>query len=173
MRYLLIIGSAPCVENDYNTICSFIDENNMDYLLVGLSSIKKWDKRVDYVATYHPKDLKDIRKKRKEINGNIDYKIICHEIDKTVNEKIDIRIPYRPPSGSSALLGVLAGITLGYEKIILCGCPLEGENSKNASYKQFQKGWVKYTDQKIFEKVKSMSGWTAEFLGSPIKKMVN
>ena len=71
---------------------------------------------------------------------------------------------YDLPSGSSAITGTIAALRLGYKKVLLCGCPLEGKAPEGNPYEAFQPGWVAKKD--IFEgRVKSVSGWTKKFLG--------
>jgi hypothetical protein len=59
---------------------------------------------------------------------------------------------------------------LGYEKVVLIGCPMDVGNleSRKKSYTVFQKGWL-YFKSDLIGKVKSMSGWTKELLGEPTK----
>jgi len=162
-KVIVIIGSAPNWIQDLNNLCMIVDDFSV--MAIGMSC--KYEGNVDYFATYHTKDLPVYRKKREQADLNTDYKIITH--DDKVKDRIDtpqIIIPYKPPSGSSALLGTFAAIKLGYEKIILCGCPLEGVNAKKSSYQQFRKGWIHHTKD-VIKYTRSMSGWTKELLGSP------
>lgn len=163
-RVIVIIGSAPNWEQDFNNMCMMIHDL-FDVMAIGMSC--PYEGKVDWFATYHLKDLPVYRAKREKAGLNTDYRIITHE-DK-VKDRIDlpqIIIPYKPPSGSSALLGTFAAIKLGYEKIILCGCPLEGINSRKSSYVQFRKGWAHHKNE-VLKYTRSMSGWTKELLGSP------
>ena len=157
---LIIMGSAPCLEDDL----SKIPQGTWGYMAIGLDAVDRYSGRIEYMATYHPADITEARFKRARARGNTTYKVISHE----QKDGVDIVHPYKAPSGSSALLGVLAGIKLGYQKIILCGCPLEDEkkDGKNKNYQQFRKGWQAHLDEYI-GKVRSMSGWTREFLGYP------
>ncbi len=174
----VILGSAPNLYDDYNRLRSLIDEQKMIFCVIGLSSTKLWDKHAHYIASYHPKDFIEIKKIREERGLNIDYKIISHEnypvIDNKNKERLqtNIIIPYEKPSGSSALLGTLAGIKEGYKKIVLCGCPLEGVNAKKSSYNVFRKGWLAKKEQVKFF-VRSMSGWTQQILGEPTKEWLD
>ena len=163
-KNLVIIGIAPCANDD---ICElqaipfrlFVD---CDWLAVGVDAVDRYIWPLKYMATYHPEDIEPAFQRRKSFIGDIDFKVISH----IENPGVDIIIPYEYPSGSSALLGAMAGIEIGYKKIILCGCPLQGVNSVNHDYNKFHEGW-KVRKDLVCDKVRSMSGWTAEFLGKP------
>jgi len=87
--------------------------------------------------------------------------------------------------GTSALGAVLVGLGLGYEKIVLCGVPLddgphngepywrkcrfqasEAASSKNAPWKP-EMHWQRAIDSAFEGRVKSMSGRTKFWLGRP------
>lgn len=161
---LIVIGSAPCVLTDIAAVPRVCD---YDFLAVGLDAVDRCDCPLKYVATYHPEDLPEIRRRRERAGGNIDYRVISHR----VGEGIDIVVPHDSPSGSSALLGTLAAIRLGYRRIVLCGCPLIGKNAAGGDYKNFRKGWEAKAG-KLDDRVRSMSGWTAEFLGKPTDEWI-
>lgn len=157
---IAIIGRAPCWSADFKSLMEMVPE--VDIMTVGKDC--EYAGHVDFFATYHPADIPVYKVKRTASGLNTDYKIVCH-----VNEKdkpADLVFRYEHPSGSSALLGAQAAIYLGHKKIVLCGCPLEGVNENNYSYTSFQKGWVKHKAE-LENKVRSMSGWTAKFLGQP------
>jgi hypothetical protein len=162
---IVIMGCAPNWKDDldkFKLICS-----DFDVLAVGLDC--SYDGRIDYFATYHVEDIPLYHINRFKGNQNTDYKVISHVDSDIAKSHIDIVYPYEPPSGSSSLLGALASKSLGYKKIVLCGCPLEGLNKKKQPYISFQKGWTaKFTQVK--GNVKSMSGWTRELLGEPSKE---
>jgi len=157
---LIITGSAPCVLEDLAPAKTLAA--SYDLMAVGLDAVDKYPERIKYVVTYHPKEIKEIAERRAGY-GNTDYLVISHQ------EKpgVDICIhDWWLPSGSSSLLGVQAAQRLGYDKIILCGCPLEGKNSEGGAYENFHAGWKRHLD-KIAPYVRSMSGWTQELLGAP------
>ena len=138
-------------------------------MLIGLDSVEKYPGHAYYFATYHPSDIAQAIERRKAFGGNTDYTIISHQphLDNaTGRDMVGLIIPFEPPTGSSALLGVLAGIKLGYEKIIVCGCPLTGANDKAYDYAKFRPGWTAKLAA-IKDVTRSMSGWTMELLGAP------
>jgi hypothetical protein len=92
-------------------------------------------------------------------------------ISHVVAEGVDLVYPFEKPSGSSSLLAAMSAVDLGYLKIVLIGCPLEGVNDKNYPYTVFRKGWQAHVN-KLEKRVRSMSGWTAEFLGEPTLEWV-
>ena len=162
---LLVTGIAAGLQEDMD---NFPRPLIFDWLAVGMDAVDKIQGHLDYMSTYHPEDIPAAMEKRKACGGNTDYKVISH----LYAGGVDIVEPFDPPSGSSALLGVLAALKMGYKKIILCGCPLQNLGVPDKEYEQFRKGWIaKYAQ--VMGKVKSMSGWTKEFLGAPTVEWLN
>lgn len=155
---LIVIGNAECANDDLVKAKELF--NHYDVMIIGIDAYNKFhNEDIKYFATYHPADISLIPK--------IDFQIISHL---QYYDRVDIVRPIdlnNEKSGSSALLGVLAAIDLGYDKIILCGCPLEGKDKKQHPYKVFQKAWMQ-KEKLIKPFVRSMSGWTKSFLGEPI-----
>ena len=176
-KVALIVGCAPCWEDDLNrfkTICS-----EFDVFAIGLDCPYK--EEIKYFVTYHIEDIEAYKRKR---TG--DYKIISHTNDfikysrerrkkpEWANTNVDIVYPHQAPSGSSSLLGTKAALfKLGYNKVVLIGCPMDTGSIENKakSYSVFQKGWL-YFKSDLIGKVKSMSGWTRELLGEPTKEWI-
>ena len=163
-KCLIITGSAPCVIDDLTALA--MDDSRADFMAIGLDAIDKYCWPVKYVATYHPEDIPQILARREARIGRVDFAIVCHKRCKHVDIVIT---DYWQPSGSSALLGVQAALRLGYRRIILAGCPLTGKNDKGGKYENFRNGW-EARRKEIGDHVRSMSGWTAEFLGWPTKE---
>jgi len=158
---IAIIGAAPGALSDLAALprlASFV------LMAIGLDAVALVQAPLKYVATYHSADIPEIYRRRETIGGNTDFELISHKRD---NERISIVIDdWWKPSGSSALLGVQAALRIGYDRIIVCGCPLEGKNAKNSSYEGYRRGWEAHAAE-ISGKVRSMSGWTRDFLGAP------
>lgn len=75
-------------------------------------------------------------------------------------------------NGSSTLYGVLAGLEMGYEEVILAGVPMEGGYYCNPfwsfDYKDaFMDDWEKAKKNVFDGRVTSLSGLTRELLGAP------
>jgi len=165
---LIITGSAPCVMEDIDALghgdrFEICPHGHGDWMAVGLDAVDKYAWPIKYVVTYHPVEIPQFKPKRAKIGGNTDFLVIAHKPEPGV----DIVEPYESPTGSSALCGAMAAIRMGYERIILCGCPLLDKN-----YITFQKGWEKKKEI-VKDKVRSMSGWTKDFLGAPTKEWLD
>lgn len=80
--------------------------------------------------------------------------------------------------GSSGLLAVTVALHLGYDKVILCGVPLDRQMRHYDSDELWQEahkyraGWVKHLPD-MRGKVKSFSGWTSRLLGTPTREWLN
>ena len=165
MKRLIVVGIAPCFKEDLARI-----ENHelFDFMVIGVDAIGLINNHVSYIATYHPEDIPAMKPKMK---GH--EKIVGHEI----KDGVDLVCPtlfgqdHHQSTGSSALLGVCWALGAGYERIILVGCPLEGNNSVGVGYEQFRRGWDIHKD-KVINNVRSMSGWTRTFLGEPTKEWI-
>lgn len=172
-KILLVVGSAPCVGSDIYSALSLPTapcvpvSASMDFILIGLDSVDKCLWPAKYFATYHPAEIQQSKERRAKAGGNTDWVVISHQ---QKDGLVDIIIPLvGTPSGSSALLGIHAGIAEGYKKIVVCGCPLTGKNDKGSSYEVFRAGWTAKLAE-IKDKVRSMSGWTRELLGAPTEE---
>jgi len=84
-------------------------------------------------------------------------------------------------NGSSGLFAVLVALARGYTRIVLCGIPIDGTQRHNSDgdvvegeteYKHYRTGWYRNKDV-LRAHVRSMSGWTAEYLGAPDDEWLN
>lgn len=83
--------------------------------------------------------------------------------------------------GTSALFATLVALNLGYEKIILAGCPMDNKGHWYFSEEQDQGPDWKEEDYQIWrdfvkteeaKKVKSLSGYIAQIIGLGMKKWI-
>lgn len=81
--------------------------------------------------------------------------------------------------GSSGLLAITVALHLGYQKIILCGVPLDKKAGHYFSPDEpwmdaprYRHAWIKHQDE-MHGRVKSMSGWTQALLGAPTKEWLS
>lgn len=171
-KVLLIIGAAPGVGDDIVRAFDMgVGRGQVDYMLIGYDAVENVSDKCLYFATYHPNEIQMSKDRRHRYGGNTDFMVISHQQHEG---EVNMIVPIVGPSGSSAMLGCLAGLQLGYDKIVLCGCPLNGNNGKGFNYETFRQGFEYEGNRKqIMGKVKSMSGWTAEYLGSPTEEWLD
>jgi len=87
--------------------------------------------------------------------------------------------------GSTALFAVLAAFTMGYQKLVLAGVPLDSkghwywdENTQPQypdppwSYQTYQ-AWFEFAETPEAKQVRSMSGYTRTLLGEPTQKWLS
>lgn len=161
---LIVTGSHPDVLVD---IAAVPRVRSFDFMAIGLDAVDTYAWPIRYMATYHPAEIPEIRRRREQAGGNTDYTVISHEWQPGV-QVVEPLLPGER-SGSSALLGTQAALKLGYDRVILCGCPLTGKNDKGGAYETFREGW-KQKQALLAGRVRSMSGWTRELLGSPTEE---
>lgn len=94
---------------------------------------------------------------------------------------IDRIWPMEAFNGDSGLFAVRVAVRLGYEKIILCGLPLDKrrkiyqvkENGNSFDCITNLQLWREMARDEFDGKVRSMSGNTREILGEPTKEWLN
>ena len=161
------MGIAPCLEED---LAQVKDHEIYDFMAVGLDCSDRVLFDIQHACTYHTEEFEQFKLRRQKISGNLDYQTHSH---KQPADRIWPLVAPSPFSGSSAFLGCQAAVGMGYKKIILCGCPMQGKNlinEKTQAYDAFQQGWIKYAPGMFGDKVKSMSGFTMSLLGYPTEE---
>ncbi len=166
-RVLILVGAAPCVADDLARLPVILQ--GVDYMAIGLDAANKLNKQFKCVVSYEPFDLPQFFDRRAKMGFPGKIPTYSQEPYKDYVDYVYPELQFTGPdqlgySGSSSLLGVKIGFKLGYQKMILCGCPLDAEQ-----YRKFQTGWLFVRDL-IADRVRSMSGWTRELLGSPTEE---
>jgi len=170
---IVILGIAPCLEEDLSNLCKLQDLKEVDFMAVGLDCSDRVVSDIQHMATYHVEELEQFRARRQRIGANLDYQTHSH---KAPADRVWPLVARSPLSGSSAFLGCQAAVGMCYQKIILCGCPMQGQNlikKRATGYDKFQKGWVKFAPQMFGDKVKSLSGFTRDLMGFPTKEWLD
>lgn len=82
--------------------------------------------------------------------------------------------------GSTSLFAAMCAVSMGYEKIILAGCPMdqkghwyfdESITGPRWSVECFM-AWLEFAKQPESKRVRSMSGYTGQILGQPNKQWI-
>jgi len=188
---VIITGSAECLWEDYLKAIELTE--NEDLICVNLSAICFYHRHINHLVSLHHKKVKNFyqaamiqRTEREEYPARYKSrphqlkfkKIITHSTH--ANSSIDLVWDIPNPGGTSGLFATHIAIKLGYDKIILCGIPVNNSrrfyDSPNKSFKyesiSVQEPWrVACRSTNNFDgKVKSMSGKTKELLGEPTKE---
>jgi hypothetical protein len=120
-------------------------------------------------VSLHPTKLQGWLSARKQ-NGHPDPSAVwCHRNDRLLPPGAKIVEDWH---GSSGLFAARVALHLGYQKIILCGVPMDAKlGNINGAAKwdgcaQFTVGWIEHHNE-LAPYVRSWSGWTKDRLGAP------
>jgi len=126
-------------------------------------------------VTLHPQKMPMWKRQRAEKGFDMSFKSIgfgkpSKEAPKFTDEIADCWRGQAKASGSSGLFACQVALAHGYEKIILCGVPMDGNKNvfRGKDWKDFNVYRQTWLDNlfRIEEKVVSQGGWTAELLGT-------
>lgn len=172
MAVALVIGSANSVWSDYDRANLLLDELEKTRPNVGFETfvindtIPVFPDFMDFAITLHPDKLRRWAQGRNANGFNAPRQTWSLKRDKLVtNVSTDW-------GGSSGLYACKIAMEKGYQKIILCGVPMEPSfehivrNSAWNAAKQFRRGWERHMND-VKDMVRSFGGWTMEKLGSP------
>lgn len=128
--------------------------------------------QVDYLVTLHPEHLpKWIDRRRMARRPEIGT-VVAHAAHPLVDEVVDYRFPGMNASGSSGLFAALVALRCTDLHVVLCGVPMSAKAGHYfdarawADVDSFRGAWT-IAMPHLRERVRSMSGWTAELLGHP------
>jgi hypothetical protein len=140
-----------------------------------------YPERIDFWCTLHPEKFRAWQDARKKKGGNSDYVAYAHEPNVAhgpreglprIDKWLDFRYPGMTGSGSSGLFAVKCAQSEGFNRIVLCGVPMQVKaahyfdtNPWN-EHGQFVAAW-QHALVYLRDTVRSMSGWTRELLGPP------
>ena len=117
-------------------------------------------------VSLHPTKLADWLKRREASGHPAPSQVWAHRSGPNVTNHVE------DWAGSSGLFACKIARQLGFERIILCGVPME-PSAKHVVRAQpwpagvtFRRGWERHKEE-IKPFVRSMSGWTAEMFGLP------
>jgi hypothetical protein len=174
-KLLIVLGGASCVWKDYQEAQFFCENQHVSLLAINDMIVHSL-KDVDYAVTLHPEKVETWLKERESRNLNKPAKVFSfREYYGFVSDICDYRwdgVDGAYNSGSSGLFSIKVGFELGYERVILCGVPMEqqfGHFFDEKAWEQaevYRQAWL-VNKEKLIDKVRSMSGWTREILGYP------
>jgi hypothetical protein len=176
MKKALVVGSAVCVFRDL--------ERAPDWplIVVNWAGVRHLGP-IEFWASIHRRLMYKALTIRRRKGGDMDFTAYV-KIPK--KEKLPEALPPTKlerasltfGSGSSGLFAVEIALSLGYERLILCGIPLEGTKTLQEKGEEtrvrtnkpfvdtFRPAWVRHYDT-MKPHVRSMSGWTEKMFGGP------
>lgn len=163
----LCLGSAPSVWEDWRAARTLVVDRPMMVVVCNLTGVM-FPGRIDAWATLHPERLAGWRERRRAAGGNGDYRSLAH----TAYPGLDAEVEPARWAGSSGLyMADIALGVLGADAAILCGVPLLAEAGHIGAPGAWSapEGYQLGMESAVAEgaNIRSMSGWTAERLGTP------
>jgi hypothetical protein len=165
MSLALVLGCGECVWHD---AARFYEMATPDAVIAVKDMILLWPLRVDYGVNLHPERSIGYMRERAKLKRNTDFEVWAHK-------SLTSTLPHRVTTdwqGSTGLLAVKIALEEGFDGVVLAGVPMEPSAGHVVRHKawqsaqMFRKGWKVHFGE-IESKVKSMSGWTMDLLGTP------
>lgn len=170
MRSCLVLGSAMCLWEDVEAALRVGEYDAV--LAVKLAGIA-WPGELYSWVTLHPEWMHDYLKRRKARGYPAPREVVAEKKAYGVTRIASARWPeQKVRSGASGFFGVKVALDDGFDRVVLCGIPMEQQIGRIDG----RDGWpaantyrpaVLAVKDRIKDRVRSMSGWTAEQFGKP------
>lgn len=170
MPTAIVIGGASCVWEDVEKARRLFEP---DAFLVTNDMTVLWPERIDYMCSLHPEKILEWLNHRNKHGFAPPGEVWSHKQGGprgVLHRGVDRTTP--DWAGSSGLFACKVAIEQDFKKIVVCGVPILANslhivrNKHWSAAVAFQSGW-KRNKHFLKDKVRSMSGWTKEFLGEP------
>lgn len=189
-RVAVVIGCAPCWPADLGALDALLGHDDYDACAVNGAG---WHYlgRIAYWVSAHGLHLVEWLPLRAARGGNQDYRALGNFAPHQAAAPVE-RWQRPNRGGSSALLAVEAMLELGHPRVVLVGCPLEGDRRRSygedggpgdtgrveggvcvpnpdvpAGYAIYRSAAWGILQAERGDRVRSMSGWTSELFGVP------
>ena len=178
MPTALVLGGAACVWSDAEAALALADFSAvLACNTVGIS----WPGELDAWVSLHAPELglwsaqRELRglPPAKRLVGPISAEGATHGPALRLTGYFESKLPGQTYSGSSSLFAVKVGLDMGFDRMVLAGCPMDDDAShirdtskpwKGAA--AHRRGWLQVLPQ-LQGRVRSLSGWTRTMLGAP------
>lgn len=172
----LVLGSALCLHNDVEAA---LDLSEFDGVVAAKRAGVVWAGELDAWVTLHPERMHKEAHARAE-RGYPNAKRIYSHITrgpKEVTHQMNYKFAAQRTSGSSGLFAVkVALLELGYNRIVLCGIPMDKTYGRIddrspvwTGAEAFKPAFLDVLEE-LRPYVRSMSGWTAQQFGLPTRE---
>lgn len=186
---LLVLGDGESMPSDLDTFLSWGIEHDVGALGRGIKDypgrVHHWFNGDGETAIQWAKNLPNGNGTIKHTCGHVDG----FDVDWDWRNKDDYHygtITGEGPGrshGSSAMFATLAGLYMGYDRIVLAGCPLDSnghyywpektQDTLGPLWMGFDMmAWIDFRDSENGHRVRSLSGYTAKIMGYADKKWV-
>lgn len=155
-KILVVCGAGKNWQEQLESI-----SGEYDLMLVNQAGIS-WPSKFKFWSSWTPNYFKEHEYIREEYGFDCSYVKVSQ-----FPQEGCLEVPVLLSGGGSGLYSVLAGLKLGYKKIIVIGINLL--SNENSGY---QRGWEKSFND-LDGKVKAMSGFPKKLLGEPTEKWLS
>jgi hypothetical protein len=167
----IIIGGAESVWRDLETLKDIEADSN----IIAINDAGcEYDQKLTWWVTLHPEKMYSWMQRRANNGFNMQFRSVgfgnYRKVHKLTHEMSD------DWGGSSGLFACKIALEKGYDEIILCGVPMNGDanlfrGQAWQDFKSYRGAWLRHLHQ-LWGKVTSCGGWTQEQLGSPEKPII-
>lgn len=175
-RVAIILGGAANVQTEAVRALAMVAEAGSEATFFAINDMIPAFQGPIVAVTLHPTKLPDWLRDREGEGLPPPTQVWSHE-QRDRRSGLFAKAPYVTDvapdwSGSSGLFAVSVARRLKFEKIILCGVPMDKDAGHFKRQKpwhdvmQFTRAWERY-QKEIAPYVRSMSGWTQKMFGNP------
>ena len=170
MTAALSLGAAECLDAD---LAAALDLFQPDFVIACNDAIPHYPGHLDAAVSLHP-DHQHARRDLRRERGcpDPDEWLVAPHRDAGWQSLVSHLLPGMGISGSSGLFAVKAALfVFGADKAVIAGMPLDptlhcdGRTVFTCAW-TFRDAWREIPEP-IKPRIRSMSGWTADFLGRP------
>lgn len=176
-KVAFVLGGANTLSSDHERALKLLGREP-DTMIMTNDTARDWKGDVPHFCTLHtekmPKWIAD--RKAQGLPDALNY--WTSNVKTIPPEHKGLYRNVKSWNGSSGLLGVTVALHLGYEKVILCGVPLDKKACHYFDDKdwmdapRYRSAWTKHLHL-MKGKVKSFTGWTNLILGEPTEEWLN
>ncbi len=169
MKVAYVLGGANTLASDLLLARALVPPST---IIATNHAGKDYEGTLDHWCSLHTEFMPEWIAERKAL-GHTDALQLWTSNTKTIPKEHEGLYKHVPSwNGSSGLLAIQVALELGYDKIILCGIPLD-KKAEHYNYggdwmdaPRYRGAWTKHLAE-LKGKAKSFNGYTARILGEP------
>lgn len=174
MSVVAVLGSATNGLAELETLRSLA---TVDAVYAVNDAAADYPGPLDAFVTLHPEKLPDWHARRFHVDSSHKCEYIAHCEHPLVTRVVDYRWPGMNASGSSGLFAVKVALEKPEQRVVLCGVPMDAMRAhynNTLPWFEVDSFWAAWTTALpyIKDRVRSMSGRTAQLLGMPTREFL-